>query len=402
MRRATSRGRRSQRRAERPVAARVVARAAIARRHRVLERRAVQRSRHPRCRCAASGESPRPTTDWCSTFARYRSRKIWRIPILAWDCTPIIPIANRCRDFKCCMRWSLRRTAARACSATASPSRSTCATTSPDAFALLTQTPVPFLYRSKDAELYAERPLIQLSCRGEVSAVHYNSRSIAPLRLAARDAHAFYAAYRRFAALLRDPRFHLQFRLRDGDLVVFDNQRILHGRTAFSSAKASAPLARLLLDSRQRVLRGRAAAPRIPPRKPRMNVTEEILAIFQKRGSSAYFGESVSMTEHALQAAYFARAARAPPALIVAALLHDIGHLIDDVPSDIATGPWTRIMSRSAAAGSPSALVPKFRSPCACTSLPSAISWPPIRVFRQVESCLGHHSEATRRPHGGA
>jgi gamma-butyrobetaine dioxygenase len=29
----------------------------------------------------------------------------------------------------------------------------------------------------------------------------------------------------------------LQFRLHDGDLVVFDNQRILHGRTAFSSAK---------------------------------------------------------------------------------------------------------------------------------------------------------------------
>jgi|HubBroStandDraft_5_1064220.scaffolds.fasta_scaffold46386_2 gamma-butyrobetaine dioxygenase len=109
--------------------------------------------------------------------------------------------------------------------------------TSPDAFAVLTQTPVPFLYRSKDAELYAERPLIQLTCRGAVSAVHYNSRSIAPLRLAARDAAQFYSAYRRFAALLRNSRFHLQLRLRDGDLVVFDNQRTLHGRTAFSSAR---------------------------------------------------------------------------------------------------------------------------------------------------------------------
>lgn len=107
----------------------------------------------------------------------------------------------------------------------------------PDAFAVLTRTPVPFLYRSKDAELYAERPLIQLTCSGEVGAVHYNSRSIAPLRLAVRDARPFYSAYRRFAALLREARFHLQVRLRDGDLVVFDNQRTLHGRTAFSSAK---------------------------------------------------------------------------------------------------------------------------------------------------------------------
>ena len=107
----------------------------------------------------------------------------------------------------------------------------------PEAFAVLTQTAVPFLYRSKDAELYAERPLVQLSCCGEVSAVHYNSRSIAPLRLAAHEVGPFYGAYRRFAALLRDPRFQLQFRLRDGDFVVFDNQRILHGRSAFSSAR---------------------------------------------------------------------------------------------------------------------------------------------------------------------
>jgi [1-hydroxy-2-(trimethylamino)ethyl]phosphonate dioxygenase len=70
-----------------------------------------------------------------------------------------------------------------------------------------------------------------------------------------------------------------------------------------------------------------------------MNVAEEILAIFKRHGSSAYYGESVSMTEHALQAAYFAQADAAPPALILAALLHDIGHLIDDVPSDISD--WT-------------------------------------------------------------
>src|SRR5262249_33348043 len=37
--------------------------------------------------------------------------------------------------------------------------------TAPEAFALLTRTPVPFHYRSRDADLYAERPLIQLSTR---------------------------------------------------------------------------------------------------------------------------------------------------------------------------------------------------------------------------------------------
>jgi alpha-ketoglutarate-dependent taurine dioxygenase len=109
--------------------------------------------------------------------------------------------------------------------------------TAPDAFRLLTGTALPFHYRSSDADLYAERPLIQLSCGGEVTAVHYNNRSIAPLKLAARDAPAFYAAYRRFAALLREPRLQLRLKLADGELVVFDNQRTLHGRTAFTSAR---------------------------------------------------------------------------------------------------------------------------------------------------------------------
>jgi alpha-ketoglutarate-dependent taurine dioxygenase len=107
--------------------------------------------------------------------------------------------------------------------------------TDPEAFERLSRTAVPFHYRSQNAELYAERPLIQLDCRGTVRAVHYNSRSIAPLRLDANE--LFYAAYRCFALLLREPRFQLKFRLADGELVVFDNQRILHGRTAFSSAR---------------------------------------------------------------------------------------------------------------------------------------------------------------------
>jgi alpha-ketoglutarate-dependent taurine dioxygenase len=109
--------------------------------------------------------------------------------------------------------------------------------TAPEAFARLSTTAVPFQYRSANAELYAERPLIQLDANGAVTAVHYNNRSIAPLALPARAVPAFYAAYRRFAALLREPRFQLRLTLAPGDLVVFDNQRTLHGRTAFTSGR---------------------------------------------------------------------------------------------------------------------------------------------------------------------
>lgn len=67
-----------------------------------------------------------------------------------------------------------------------------------------------------------------------------------------------------------------------------------------------------------------------------MSLADEVFAIFERRGSAAYFGERVSMTEHSLQAAYFAREQSAPSALVVAALLHDIGHLVEDVPDDLA------------------------------------------------------------------
>lgn len=66
-----------------------------------------------------------------------------------------------------------------------------------------------------------------------------------------------------------------------------------------------------------------------------MALADEIFKLFEQRGSSAYFGERITMTEHALQAAWFAREAAAPPELVVAALLHDIGHLVEAVPDDL-------------------------------------------------------------------
>jgi [1-hydroxy-2-(trimethylamino)ethyl]phosphonate dioxygenase len=67
-----------------------------------------------------------------------------------------------------------------------------------------------------------------------------------------------------------------------------------------------------------------------------MNVVDEIFQIFERRGGEAYFGEPVSQREHALQAAYQAEQEQAPQALVVAALLHDVGHLIHGLGEDVA------------------------------------------------------------------
>jgi phosphonate degradation associated HDIG domain protein len=68
-------------------------------------------------------------------------------------------------------------------------------------------------------------------------------------------------------------------------------------------------------------------------------VCEFLFRLFCERGSAAYLGESVSQTEHALQTAWAAERAGADSALIVAALLHDIGHLLHDWPvGDVEVG----------------------------------------------------------------
>jgi gamma-butyrobetaine dioxygenase len=67
-----------------------------------------------------------------------------------------------------------------------------------------------------------------------------------------------------------------------------------------------------------------------------MDVVETVFRLFAIGGEVAYFGEAVSQTAHALQSAHLAERAGADDALVVAALLHDVGHLLHGLPEDVA------------------------------------------------------------------
>jgi len=58
--------------------------------------------------------------------------------------------------------------------------------------------------------------------------------------------------------------------------------------------------------------------------------------LFHQHGGELYGGEAVTQLEHALQAAQLAEQQSRPPEEIVAALLHDVGHLLHDLGEDCA------------------------------------------------------------------
>lgn len=66
-----------------------------------------------------------------------------------------------------------------------------------------------------------------------------------------------------------------------------------------------------------------------------MHEIDSIYAAFARRGQESY-GEGVSLADHSIQCAAFAQRDGAAPALVAAALLHDIGHLLHDLPEDVA------------------------------------------------------------------
>jgi phosphonate degradation associated HDIG domain protein len=58
---------------------------------------------------------------------------------------------------------------------------------------------------------------------------------------------------------------------------------------------------------------------------------DDIATVFARRGAEQYSGEPVTQLEHALQTAWLAEQDGADDELVTASLLHDLGHLLQDL-----------------------------------------------------------------------
>ncbi|CAH1259053.1 BBOX1 [Branchiostoma lanceolatum] len=110
----------------------------------------------------------------------------------------------------------------------------------PDAFKLLTTVKVNF-HRIGKAEpkhhMMERHHIISVSDKGEVQKVVCGKHSRdSVLDVSVDQVKPFYRAMRAFDTILNHPKNCISYKMKEGDMLAFDNLRIVHDRTAFSMA----------------------------------------------------------------------------------------------------------------------------------------------------------------------
>ena len=118
----------------------------------------------------------------------------------------------------------------------------------PEAYELATTEPMPFFALFPDYELRASGKIFSLDRDGDVVGIRYCECCQAPPDLPEEKMDAFYDMLRYMAELVQRDDLNYRFTLRPGDCLVFDNQRVLHGRTGYTSANVKRWLRDIVID----------------------------------------------------------------------------------------------------------------------------------------------------------
>jgi gamma-butyrobetaine dioxygenase len=104
----------------------------------------------------------------------------------------------------------------------------------PEAYRLLCEVEIPFRFHDADYDIRGRFPVIVTDSKGEVTELRFNAHLVDVIDLPSGTAVSFYAAYRKLMGMIRSERFMVAYRLKAGEMAVFDNRRVLHGRQAFN------------------------------------------------------------------------------------------------------------------------------------------------------------------------
>lgn len=106
---------------------------------------------------------------------------------------------------------------------------------SPEYFRLLSEQVIPFRFHDADHDIRQHQSVINVDSFGNIIEVKFNAHLAMVFDLPANIMRDYYLAYRSLMACFRDERFKIEVKLEAGQMVVFDNRRVLHGRNAFEN-----------------------------------------------------------------------------------------------------------------------------------------------------------------------
>ena len=118
----------------------------------------------------------------------------------------------------------------------------------PEGFELLSRIPVRFEYRDATTHLVSVKPMVELDGEGHMTGVHYSPRLDDIPLMSQEDTVRYHRARKRLGALFEDPAYELRMRLKAGEMMMFDNNRVLHGRTSFNPTEGHRQLQGCYVD----------------------------------------------------------------------------------------------------------------------------------------------------------
>ena len=104
-------------------------------------------------------------------------------------------------------------------------------------FDSLTTIEVPGNYTGDGVALEAKRPIIRLNEKKEIDQISFNNYDRAPFRLDPELTKIFYEAISLFDNLANSKEYQWRHILKPGELLIFNNWRVLHGRGSFKGKR---------------------------------------------------------------------------------------------------------------------------------------------------------------------
>ena len=107
-------------------------------------------------------------------------------------------------------------------------------------FKTLTNTKVKGSYIGDGVRLEAKRPIIKLNEKNNFDQISFNNYDRAPFRETNQKTINFYKAIKVFDTMANQKQYQWRHILKPGELLIFNNWRVMHGRGAFSGTRKMA------------------------------------------------------------------------------------------------------------------------------------------------------------------